>query len=141
MKKTIAVVALAVLIVILVLFAIYLKPEKAENPVNNTTHTETKTNQTLHQQYAMLNNGSFMGYPIARTNYSSIGYNDSTGKINCNGQEVSPKHASSYSTVSDNPNNPAIGGFYDTYIFDCSNIYYVYMTGDAGPRLFGPFNK
>lgn len=33
-----------------------------------------------------------------------------------------------------------MGGWNSLYIVDCGDYYFVYEYGDAGPRLFGPFD-
>lgn len=37
-------------------------------------------------------------------------------------------------------NSGAVGGWNGVYIVDCGTYYFVYEYGDAGPKLFGPFD-
>ncbi|MDO8667742.1 MAG: hypothetical protein Q7K35_01435 [bacterium] len=55
-------------------------------------------------------------------------------KFLCGNTEAQFVNYSSY-------NNGMLGGWNNIYIVNCFNYYFVYEFGDAGPKLYGPFDK
>jgi hypothetical protein len=55
--------------------------------------------------------------------------------FSCGGKQIDLVNYSSYSAGSN-----YIGGWNSISILDCGSYYFVYESGDAGPKLYGPFD-
>jgi len=56
-------------------------------------------------------------------------------KFSCGNKEANFVVYTSY-----NAGSNYIGGWYSTSVIDCGDYYFVYESGDSGPKLFGPFD-
>jgi len=102
-------------------------------------------NETLVNTYTVLSDENlWRGKYVSTTipvEWNVPSKNVTVKKITENSFSCGDKQASFVNYTSYNAGSNYVGGWNSVSVIDCGNYYFVYESGDAGPKLYGPFDS
>ncbi len=138
MKKTVVLIVVIVALAI-VYFAWYIHGNYDAQPKfyknNALSHEYTVLENSTNWQSVPVNSYTPFTWKVSTKTIHQTITTDSQNNFACGTSKASVTKYSSHSY----PNS--VGGWGSISIVDCGEYYFVYDYGDAGPHLFGPFNK